>query len=70
MSVKDVSCKGPVGAEPLSAHRLCNASIVFGHVSKMVTVWIEDDVSIGLFETQEDIHHLDLPLYDDARFCQ
>lgn len=66
MPIEDMCCERSVGAEPLSAHGFGNASIMFSHVANMVAVRIKNDISVCLFETKENVHHLNLPLHHNA----
>jgi hypothetical protein len=56
--------------QPLPSHHLTESPIVLGHVANMIAMRIHDDISIGLFESQEHVHHLYLPLYHQARVGQ
>jgi hypothetical protein len=53
--------------ECLSTQRLSKAAIMLGHVSHVISMRIHNDVSICLLEAKENVHHLDLPLYNEAR---
>jgi hypothetical protein len=66
LPVKDMCRKGSVRPEPLSAHRFAKPAVMFCHVSNQVTLRVHDYVSICLLEAQEQVHHLNLSLYDQA----
>lgn len=64
--VEDVGGEGAVGAEPLAVEDLCEAGFFFGDVADVVSLRVENHVFVGLFETEEDVAELELPLDDDG----
>ena len=44
--------------------------ILLRHISNMISIWIHDDILVGLFEAQEDVHHLELSLDDECAVVQ
>jgi hypothetical protein len=53
-----------MGSEPLPPHCSSESTIVLSHKSNLVSKRVQNDISIGLLEAKEDVHHLDLPLHD------
>lgn len=39
---------------------------MFSHIADVVSLRIQDHITIGLLEAEKDIHHLDLPLDHNA----
>src|SRR5947207_12439732 len=70
LPVKDMCCKCSVCPEPLSADRSAKPAVMFCHISNQITLRIHNHVSVCLLKAQEQIHHLDLSLYNEARVCQ
>jgi hypothetical protein len=70
LSVKDVCCEGSVSSEPLSAYCFPEPAVMFCHVSHMVTLRVHDNISICLLKAKEQVHHLNLSLYDKPRVRQ
>jgi hypothetical protein len=55
-----------MSSEPLSAHGFPKPAIMLCHISNMIALRIHDHVSIRLFKPKEQVHHLNLSLYDKA----
>ena len=59
--VKNMCCEAPVGSERLPRHSIAHTEITLCNVADMVASWIHDNVAIGLFESNHNVHHLNLP---------
>ena len=64
--VEDVAGKATVGLCHLAHQHASHSVVLFSHVSDCFSSTIHDDVSVGLFEPKEDIHHFDLSLNDQG----
>jgi hypothetical protein len=62
-------CKCSVCLELLSAYRFAEPAVMFCYVSNQITLRIYNYVSVYLLKAQEQVHHLDLSLYNQARVC-
>ncbi len=70
MFVKDVSSETPVRTEHLPCHRPPHRIVLFRHESNLFPMRIQYDIFIRLLKADQDVHKLQLPLYDDARVRQ
>lgn len=68
--VEDVGGKASVRLEHLATQHTAYSVILLGHVSNCFSSSIHDDISVGLFESEEDVHHLDLSLNDQRAVVQ
>lgn len=62
--VENVAGETTVGFGHLAYQHASHTMILLSHVSNCFSSTIHDDVSVGLFEPKEDIHHFDLSLND------
>ena len=68
--IKHVRREAAMCPEPLPRQRIPNPKLLFCHEAQMVTFWIHNHISVCLFETDHQIHHLQLSLHDDGGVSQ
>lgn len=64
IGVKYVCCEASVCSEGLSRQGISQTVILLCHVTYCLASSIHDDIFICLLKAEENVHHLDLPLYD------
>lgn len=50
MLVEDMGCKAPVRSEELSFQTFPYVTTVLRHESEVASLWIQNDITVGLFE--------------------
>ena len=61
MPIKDMCCKAPVRRSHLSNHRIPHAQLHLRYVTNVASLWIHDDIFVGLLKSDHDVHELQLP---------